>query len=132
MLRSVPDRVNRLFDVMHRAATPPVTNAEVAERITLQGVAITEDEIRQLRAGTKQDASMRQLSALAEFFGVAARYLTDPNGDRSIDAQLTLLEAMRDSGVQGVHRCRTTQRKPETLSPKVIEELAQAITRSVR
>lgn len=129
MRTSVPDRVNRLFDVMHPAATPPVSNADVAERITLQGVAITADEIWQLRAGTKQDASMQQLSALAEFFGVAARYLTNPTGDRSIDSQLTLLEAMRDSGVHDVHRCRAATQKREALSPNVIEELTQTITR---
>jgi hypothetical protein len=130
MSRSMPDRLNRLFDVMHRASEPPTSNAAAAEGITLRGdVSISADDIRQLRAGTKRDATVQQLSAIAEFLGAPARYLTDPNGDSSIDAQLNLLEAMRDSGVREFHSCEAVPPTPEGLSAQEINKLAAAIRR---
>lgn len=70
-------KLNRLFAVMHRASEPMTSNEAAAEEISRHGVAISPDELRQLRDGTKQ-ATAEQLSATADFFGVSAHYLTVP------------------------------------------------------
>ncbi|WP_293003349.1 XRE family transcriptional regulator [Mycobacterium sp.] len=117
-------RINKLFDVMHQAGAPADTNAAVAEAITRQGDAnITADEIRGLRDGTAAVFAEGQLSAIAEYFGVPARYLTDPAGDASVDAQLGLLRVLRDSGVRGIHTCG------RPLSPQTATDLVERTSR---
>ncbi|UQX13466.1 XRE family transcriptional regulator [Candidatus Mycobacterium methanotrophicum] len=130
MSAPLPDRLNRLFDVMHRASEPVISNAAAAEGISHRsGVSISHDDLRQLRAGTKRDATPEQLSAIAEFFGVPACYLTDPNGDPVIEAQLNLLHAMRDNGVRDLHSCGAARSASEPLPPQAINSVAEMITR---
>lgn len=122
------DRLNKLFEVMHRVAEPMISDAAAAAEITRRcGVAITHEEIRQLRLGTKRDATVQQLSGIAEFFGVPAGYLL--HGDPMLDAQLDLLQAMRDSGVRCLRSCRAGSAAPEQPTPQTIYSLAETIRR---
>lgn len=94
-------RLNKLFDVIHRADAPELSNAAAAAAIAEQtGVSITAEDLRRLRNGSETGAAAAILSAVAEFFGVPATYLTDVDLDQSIDAQLNLLKALRDQGVR--------------------------------
>lgn len=92
-------RINLLFDVIHKRAEPPLTTAEAAASITARGGApVTAVGLEALRSGETLDTSRAELSAIAEFFGVPAIYLTDRGCRTGIDAQLHLLRIMRDAG----------------------------------
>ena len=67
-MNSLADKIDKLFEVMHRASEPMISNAAAAEGITRRrSVSISHDDIRQLRARTKRDATVQQLSAIADF-----------------------------------------------------------------
>lgn len=121
---SLADRLNKLFDVMHRATESAVTNAAVAEAVSRQSdTVVSPIEIQQLRDGTLPAPAIEKLGAIAAFFGVPANYLTDPSVDAAMDAQLTLLRSLRDSGIRDLHLCAGP------LSPQATTELAEHIAR---
>lgn len=94
-------KLNKLFDIMRKPSEPPLSNAAAAEAITRQtGVSISAAYVWQLRTGAKNNPTVQHLRAIAEFFGVSPSYLIDPGIDPQIDAQLNLLQALRDSGVR--------------------------------
>lgn len=125
-MSSVQEKLNRLFDATHARAEPAMSSAAAAEGITRRsGVVVSPEDLDRLRAGASHEMSMRQLAATAEFFGVPAGYLTGSSEDALVDAQLNLLEAMRDSGIRDLHACPVAQ--PPT--PDAINALAQMINR---
>ncbi|MEU0497977.1 helix-turn-helix transcriptional regulator [Mycobacterium sp. NPDC006124] len=86
---------------MRKPSDPPLSNAAAAEAITTKtGVSISAAYLWQLRSGMKTNPTVTHLRAIAQFFGVAPSYLVDPGIDPEIDAQLNLLQAMRDAGVR--------------------------------
>lgn len=94
-------KLNKLFDTMRKPSEPPLSNAAAAEAITRKtGVSISSAYLWQLRTGVKTNPTVTHLRAIAQFFGVAPSYLVDPGIDPDIDAQLNLLQAMRDAGVR--------------------------------
>jgi len=94
-------KLNKLFDTMRKPSDPPLSNAAAAEAITRKtGVSISSAYLWQLRTGVKTNPTVTHLRAIAQFFGVAPSYLIDPGIDPDIDAQLNLLQAMRDAGVR--------------------------------
>lgn len=102
-------RINRLFDVIHARREPPQTTSAAAAAITERGpVQLTAEALDALRAGHNPGATVAELNALADHFGVTAAYLTDAGTGRTVDAQLDLLRALRDSGsgrIIGVYAC---------------------------
>jgi transcriptional regulator with XRE-family HTH domain len=109
---TLAEKLDRLFATKHPADRGPFTLREVAEMVTQQElrkqepgspppVKISFSYLSQLRTGTKDNPSFKQLAALAEFFGVSVTYFTGsaPEVDR-IDAELALTAAMRDAGVR--------------------------------
>ncbi|WP_454561866.1 XRE family transcriptional regulator [Mycobacterium haemophilum] len=96
-------KLNKLFEIIRRPSEPPLSNAAAAEAITKQtGVSISSAYMSQLRAGVIKNPTVQHLRAIAEFFGVSPSYLIDPDIDPHIDAQLNLLQALRDSGVRDI------------------------------
>jgi len=94
-------KLNKLFDTMRKPSDPPLSNAAAAEAITRKtGISISSAYLWQLRTGAKTNPTVTHLRAIAQFFGVAPSYLIDPGIDPDIDAQLNLLQAMRDAGVR--------------------------------
>lgn len=94
-------KLNKLFDTMRKPNDPPLSNAAAAEAITAKtGVSISPAYMWQLRTGVKTNPTVAHLRAIATFFGVNPSYLLDPGINPAIDAQLSLLQAMRDSGVR--------------------------------
>lgn len=96
-------KLNRLFDVMRKQSESPMSNPAAAAAITQQtGVSISATYLWQLRTGAKTNPTLQHLQAIAEFFGVSAYYLIEPGSHPHIDAQLNLIQALRDSGVRGL------------------------------
>lgn len=94
-------KLNKLFDTMRKPSDPPLSNAAAADAITHKtGISISAAYLWQLRTGMKTNPTVTHLRAIAQFFGVAPSYLIDPGIDPDIDAQLNLLQAMRDAGVR--------------------------------
>lgn len=115
-------KLNKLFKIMRKPSDPPLSNAAAAEAITRQtGVSISPAYLWQLRNGVKANPTVQHLRAIAEFFGVPASYLIDRGPDPGIDAQLNLLQALRDSGV------RDLALRASGLTPQAINSLAAMI-----
>lgn len=115
-------RLDRLFDVMRKQNEPPLSNAAAAAAITKQtGVSISPAYLWQLRSGLKDNPTVTHLRAIAEFFGVPPSYLIDGNPDPNLDAQLTMLQAMRDSGI------RDLARRASGLTPAALNSLSVVI-----
>lgn len=116
-------RLNKLFDVIRGQDMPPLSNAAAAAAITEKtGVSIKADALQQLRDGSETCPPIAYLKAIAEFFGVPASYLTDHDLDPTIDAQLNLLQALRDNRVRNLTLCPSTK-----LSPQVLNTLTATI-----
>ncbi|OBH00699.1 MULTISPECIES: helix-turn-helix domain-containing protein [unclassified Mycobacterium] len=115
-------RLNKLFEVIRRPNTPPLSNAAAAAAITDQtGVSISPAYLWQLRNGLKDNPTVQHLRAIAEYFGVPASYLIDRDPNPRIDAQLDLLQALRDSGV------RDLATRASGLTPQALNSLAAII-----
>ncbi|WP_068183911.1 helix-turn-helix domain-containing protein [Mycobacterium sp. UM_CSW] len=117
-------RLNKLFEIMRRPDTPPLSNAAAAAAITTQtGVSISPAYLWQLRSGVKDNPTVQHLRAIAEFFGVPASYLIDRDPDAQIDAQLNLLQALRDNGV------RDLAMRASGLTPQALNSVALILDR---
>ncbi|OBJ41271.1 XRE family transcriptional regulator, partial [Mycobacterium colombiense] len=115
-------RLSKLFEVMRKAGAAPLSNAAAAAAITKKtGVSISPAYLWQLRSGVKRNPTVAHLRAIADFFGVPASYLIDRDPDQKIDAQLTLMQALRDVGVRDL-AVRTSG-----LTPQAITSLAAMV-----
>ncbi|WP_371915839.1 helix-turn-helix domain-containing protein [Mycobacterium colombiense] len=115
-------RLSKLFEVMRKAGTAPLSNAAAAAAITKKtGVSISPAYLWQLRSGVKRNPTVAHLRAIADFFGVPASYLIDRDPDQKIDAQLSLMQALRDVGVRDL-AVRTSG-----LTPQAITSLAAMV-----
>jgi transcriptional regulator with XRE-family HTH domain len=112
-------RLNKLFELMRKAGTPPLSNAAAAAAIADRtGVPISPAYLWQLRSGIKTNPTVAHLRAIADFFGVPPSYLIDHGDDPAIDAQLNLLQALRDNGV------RDLAARASGLTPQALNSLA--------
>lgn len=110
-------RINRLFDVVHKRAEPPLSTSLAAAAIAAEtGVQFSADQLESLRAGQGAIPADAELTAIAKFFGISARYLLAPGPHPDIEAQLNLLEAMRDAGVQDLGACGDAPSGPDELN----------------
>lgn len=115
-------RLNKLFELMRKAGTPPLSNAAAAAAITDKtGVPISPTYLWQLRSGLKTNPTVAHLRAIADYFGVPPSYLIDRGTDPAIDAQLNLLQALRDNGV------RDLAARASGLTPQALDSLAAIV-----
>lgn len=115
-------KLNKLFEAMRKAGTPPLSNATAAAAITNKtGVPISPAYLWQLRSGMKTNPTVQHLRAIADFFGVPASYLIDRDTDQKVEAQLALMQALRDSGV------RDLAMRTSGLTPQAISSLAAMV-----
>lgn len=116
------DRLNRLFDLIRKPNEPPISNAAASAAIKEKtGVSISSAYLWQLRHGTKDNPTVTHLRALAEFFGLPASYLVDTAPDPRLEAQLNLLQALRDHGVRDIAL------RASGLTPRALNNLASMI-----
>lgn len=106
--RSLADRLNHLFDTVRGPGQKPYSNHQVAAAINQRsaelgcGPTIDHSYIARLRNGGRGKPSFEVIEALATFFGVTVDYFSDDEAAARIDAQLALVAALRDSGVQDI------------------------------
>ncbi len=90
-----------MFATVHPRGRGEYTHEEVAEAIRQRGVSsVSHTYIWQLRSGIKTNPTMAIIEALSDFFGVPPAYFFDMETTARIDAELELLEAMRDADVR--------------------------------
>ncbi|WP_157681619.1 hypothetical protein [Mycobacterium sp. JS623] len=99
-------KIGRLFEVMHKRDAPPMSSAAAAAAITAKsGVPVSAARLEALRSGDNDVAATNtELAAIATGFGVSPTYLTTAGPTPDIDAQLDLLQTLRDASVQGLVR----------------------------
>ena len=100
-LPSLSQKLDHLFRTVHPSDRGEYTFEEVAEEIRARGgPTISATYIWQLRKGLRDNPTKKHLEALAGFFGVPPAYFFDNKAAASIDAELDLLVALRDSPVR--------------------------------
>lgn len=100
---TLADKINRLFEVMHSRAERPPSNEEVAAAINARGrTTISASYLWLLRTGKRDNPGKHHLEAIADYFKVPPAYFFDQEVSAEIDAELTLLAAMRDAGVRQI------------------------------
>ncbi|MFE0375094.1 XRE family transcriptional regulator [Streptomyces inhibens] len=124
--RTLAAKLNHLFETVIPAGRGPYSTEEVARAITTEGVPISGSYIWLLRKGQRDNPTLRHLEGMARFFGVPPAYFFDDQVSAKVDADLTLLTALRDSQVQQV-ALRTAGLSPQTLSSisEVIERVRE-------
>ena len=117
-------KVDHLFRTVRPRDGGEYSFEEVAEALRARGgPTISATYLWQLRKGVRDNPTKRHLEALAGFFGVPAAYFFDDEETRRIDAELTLLTALRDAPV------RQIALRASGLSPKSLEAIADMVDR---
>lgn len=97
---TLADKISKLFAASHRRGERPIKVEEVVETINSWGGAtISPAYLYLLKSGKRDNPGKAHLEALARYFGVSPAYFFDDAIAREVDAQLTLLMAMREAGV---------------------------------
>ncbi|AXB42861.1 helix-turn-helix domain-containing protein [Amycolatopsis albispora] len=121
---SLAAKVDHLFRTVRPRDGGEYSFEEVAEALRARGgPTISATYLWQLRKGIRDNPTKRHLEALAGFFGVPAAYFFDDEETRRIDAELTLLTALRDAPV------RQIALRASGLSPKSLEAIAEMVDR---
>ncbi len=102
-VQGLADRLNHLFSTVPRPDRKGLwTNDQASTALAAAGTYMSAAYISQMRSGKRNNPSARNLAAIAELFAVPLDYFFNPEIAAKIDADLQLLVAVRDSGVQGV------------------------------
>ncbi len=120
-------RLNHLFTTVPRPDGGGLwTNHDAAAAMSASGVPTSAAYLSQLRTGRRDNLSARHLDAVARLFAVPMEYFFDTEVATKIDADLQLLTAVRDAGVQSI-ALRAQGLSPESLSG--VAELIEHIRR---
>jgi transcriptional regulator with XRE-family HTH domain len=124
---SLAARLERLFDTMRRRDERPISNAVAAKAITEKtGVSISAAYLWQLRSGKSTNPTVEPLRAIADFFGISASYLIESDVDPKLEAQLELLQVLRDAGI------RDLAMRASGLTPEAIDSLRAMVDHARR
>jgi len=100
---SLASKLDRLFAAVRPGGRGEYSYQEVADSIRSEGgPTISATYLWQLRKGLRDNPTRNHLAALAKFFGVSPAYFFDEDAAEVVDAQLSLLAAMRDNSVRTV------------------------------
>ena len=100
---SLASKLDRLFAAVRPGGRGEYSYQEVADSIRSEGgPTISATYLWQLRKGLRDNPTRNHLAALAKFFGVSPAYFFDEDTAEVVDAQLSLLAAMRDNSVRTV------------------------------
>ncbi len=114
--KSFAAKLDRLFATMHKVGERELSYEAAAAGITAMGGAkISTSNLRQLRTGKKTNPTIDTTKAIAAYFGVPAAYFLDDDAAERIDAELELLTAMRDTGVNDL-ALRAADLSPESIA----------------
>lgn len=123
-------RLDRLFATMHPKDRGPFTYADVEAGVRELARAAGDPEgtvsasyVCNLRRGRRTNPTLKQVKNLARFFMVPVTYFTGtPEEVERIDAQLALVEAIRE------HDVRDIARRTADLSPAGRQAVSALIT----
>lgn len=121
--RTLANKLEHLFQTVIPPGRGPYTTEEAAQAITASGVPISGSYIWLLRKGQRDNPTLRHLQGLADFFGVPAAYFFDAQVAADVDADLALLVALKDAGVQ------TVALRAAGLSAKSLHSINEVIER---
>ncbi|SEP06505.1 helix-turn-helix domain-containing protein [Amycolatopsis saalfeldensis] len=117
-------KVDHLFSTVRPREGNEYSFEEVAEGIRAKGgPTISATYLWQLRKGLRDNPTKRHLEALAGFFGVPPAYFFDDAEAERINAELTLLSALRAAPV------RQIALRANGLSSKSLEAIADMVDR---
>jgi transcriptional regulator with XRE-family HTH domain len=131
-VKSLAEKLDRLFDAVHPAGRGPYSNEEVAAAIQEQGgPTISGTYIWLLRKGQRDNPTKKHLEALSNFFGVPPAYFFDDEIAGPLGAELDLLVALRDASVRDI-ALRVAELSPDSLDAirGMIEQVRQLEARS--
>jgi transcriptional regulator with XRE-family HTH domain len=122
--RDLAAKVDHLFRTVRPRGGGEYSFEDVAEAIrTKGGPTISATYLWQLRKGKRDNPTKRHLEALAGFFGVPPAYFFDDAEAERIDAELALLDALRDAPV------RQIALRASGLSAKSLETIVEMVDR---
>lgn len=122
--RTLADKLNRLFQTVRPRGGGEYSHEEVAAALREGGgPTISATYVWQLRKGLRDNPTKRHLEALANFFGVPPAYFFDEAAAERIDAELELLNALRDASV------RQIALRASGLSPKSLNAITEMVER---
>lgn len=102
-VEGLAERLNHLFSTIPRPDGRGLwTNEQASAALAAAGTYMSGPYVGQLRSGKRNNPSARNLAAIARLFAVPVDYFFDDDAAARIDADLRLLAAVRDSGVQSV------------------------------
>lgn len=123
--RTLAAKVDHLFRTVRPSSDKEYSFEEVAETIRANGGrTISATYLWQLRKGVRDNPTRRHLEALAEFFGVPPAYFFDAATASQVDAELTLLAALRDASV------RQIALRASGLSPRSLGAITEMVERA--
>ncbi|MEV0869320.1 helix-turn-helix domain-containing protein [Brachybacterium paraconglomeratum] len=98
------ERLDLLFRTVPRdeGGSEMHTSTSIVEALRSEGISVTPNHIRAMRAGRRSNPSFRLLAGLAEIFRVPLDYFVDDSVAAEIEESLQALVAMRDTGVQQI------------------------------
>lgn len=120
---SLADKLNHLFAHMKPAGQAPYTAEEVARAISAAGIPISGSYIWLLRKGQRDNPTLKHLEGLARFFGVPPAYFFDDQVRERVNAEMSLLTALRDAKVQRIAL------RAAGLSEKSLKSISEVIDR---
>jgi transcriptional regulator with XRE-family HTH domain len=101
--RSLAAKLDHLFRTVRPRTGGEYSFEEVAEGVRERGgPTISATYVWQLRRGVRDNPTKRHLEALAGFFGVPPAYFFDDEAAERINAELELLNALRDASVRQI------------------------------
>lgn len=122
--QTLADKLNHLFATVHPVSRGPYSNDEVAASIREQGgPTVSGTYIWYLRRGERDNPTMKHIEALANFFGVPPAYFFDNAAAAKVDEELTLLNALRETGVE------TLALRVAGLSSKSLDSIVDMVDR---
>ncbi|MCX4673519.1 helix-turn-helix domain-containing protein [Streptomyces sp. NBC_01381] len=120
---TLASKLEHLFRTVVPPGRGPYGTEEVAQAITASGVSISSSYVWLLRKGQRDNPTMRHLQGIADFFGVPAAYFFDEQVAADVSADLGLLVALKDTGVQSVAL------RAAGLSSKSLHSISEVIER---
>lgn len=136
--RTIADRLNKLFERNTNADGAPLTSADVAASLALDGLTVSENLVERIRSGTGDPPNTRTLEALSYYFNVDVEYFTagrhsaDPS-QHDVTWTPRTADGPRDSA-HGKPSSTTTKETPQDLELSVqdlgqlLGDLAKAIS----
>ncbi|AXH93570.1 helix-turn-helix domain-containing protein [Micromonospora aurantiaca] len=121
--QTLAQRLDNLFLSVRRPDGREYSHREVAEAVTAAGEPISHSYIGQLRAGDKDNPTIKHLRALARFFGVPVEYFTNEEIATDVDRELRMLTALKELQIKTVSLRRTLLPEAE----RSLAELARIV-----